>query len=183
MSISRFTILCFIFLLKLNVLFAQEVVAVNADITVHRLDAAEYKTLKGLLSKYGAAPLKDTIIIKYDFNNDNCWDSLEKRSGVFIHTIIGAHRNEINALILGRPGISVFQLKEKGKEFSKFKKWNADITTDRNNGIGEILFKKNTKCGSSAIVLPGGIFLLVSSDEHFNALKIGQQQIAGLLKP
>lgn len=182
MSFHKYLLLYIAIFLCNYILSAQDNISNNSNISIHRLSTADYNALAGFLSKYTGSILKDTIYIKYDFDNDPCWDSLEKRSSVFIHTIIGAYRNEIKEALVQRPGISIFQFKEKGKSRSKFKKWNTDIITDRNNDISDLLFKRNATCGSSAIVLPGAIFLLIPGDAHFSALKIDQQQIISLLK-
>lgn len=180
MPIKRIVIGFFFLHLFLCNVHAQDTEQFSANATVHKLNTEQYIQLKTIIAKYSNKLLQDTIIIKYDFNNDHCKDSLNKHSGVFIHTIIGSYNSGVEEVQKNRPGISVFLLREKGKGFIKYILWNKNILTDRNNEIYHLLFKRPQTCGSSAIILPGGIYILVSPDEHFVALQITNEHIAKL---
>ena len=68
-----------------------------------------------------------------------------------------------------RPGITVFHFKENGTNYNKIVKWNSAIQTD-NGLLKNLLFRERAICGSSAVVLPSGKYVILKSDSHFNAL-------------
>ena len=51
--------------------------------------------LRQLLTKQNASNLKDTIIIKYDYNNEGCWDLLDQKDDNYIQGFVTRHKERI----------------------------------------------------------------------------------------
>ncbi|QPH39106.1 hypothetical protein [Pedobacter endophyticus] len=120
--------------------------------------------------------LRDTIIIKYDFNNDACWNDLRNQNNAFLNDVRWAFQKNIIDKAAKRPKASIYQYKEIGKNFSQIKSSGLEIETD-SGFLRRLLFKEPITCGTSAIVLPDGKFLLIKSDPQFSALLLNAKDI------
>ncbi|MBB6239721.1 hypothetical protein HDC90_004380 [Pedobacter sp. AK013] len=120
--------------------------------------------------------LKDTIIIKYDFNKDVCWKDLSYQNAEFLNNVRWAFQKNILEKAEARPKVAIYQYREEGKSFSPVKSKGLEIETD-SGFLRKLLFKEVTSCGTSAIILPNGKFLLVKSDPQFSALILNAQDI------
>lgn len=120
--------------------------------------------------------LKDTIIIKYDFNKDDCWKDLSYQNAEFLNNVRWAFQKNILEKAEARPKVAIYQYREEGKSFSPIKSKGLEIETD-SGFLKKLLFKEATSCGTSAIILPNGKFLLVKSDPQFSALILNAKDI------
>jgi hypothetical protein len=120
--------------------------------------------------------LKDTIIIKYDFNKDDCWKDLSYQNAEFLNNVRWAFQKNILEKAEARPKVAIYQYREDGKSFSPIKSKGLEIETD-SGFLRKLLFKEATSCGTSAIILPNGKFLLVKSDPQFSALILNAKDI------
>ena len=150
--------------------------------SVHELTATEFAHLKQVLTTYSKLPLQDTIIIKYDYNNESCWDRLDEMNDAYVMRVVDAAKTRMKKAIAARPQTSFFEFREKGLQINKLKYWNDMILVDEGDQLREILFKKKRQCGNSAIVLPDRKYILVSGDAHFMSLEYSREMIAKLLK-
>lgn len=144
------------------------------------LTPGDLESLKQYLSATSPQSLSDTIIIKFDFNRERCWDNLDKESDEYINRVLAGYQSRIKEAA-ARPGVTIYQFREPGKAISKYKLWNQDILTD----IGYLrqnLFKERTVCGSSVIVAPSGKYLLIKSDSHFDAIRLTGPELAAVWK-
>ncbi|MBO9673643.1 MAG: hypothetical protein J7577_09365 [Sphingobacteriaceae bacterium] len=120
--------------------------------------------------------LKDTIIIKYDFNRDDCWKELSYQNAEFLNNVRWTFQKNILEKAEARPNVAIYQYREEGKSFSPIKSKGLEIETD-SGFLRKLLFKEITSCGTSAIILPNGKFLLVKSDPQFSALILNAKDI------
>lgn len=140
------------------------------------LTDAQLDSLHSYLKENERVKLKDTIIIKYDFNNDACWNDLKNQNTAFLNDVRWAFQKNIIDKAAKRPKTSIYQYKEIGKNFSQVKSSGLEIETD-SGFLKRLLFKEPTTCGTSAIVLPNGKFLLIKSDPQFSALLLNAKDI------
>lgn len=134
------------------------------------LDSSKYANVFSFLSRYNKLEVGDTIIIKYDFNKESCWNALDLKDDEYIFQIIKQKRNYITVYSTNRLKLIVFQLHEKGKKFNKVISRDLDIKEDSSNYLFKTLIKRRTKCGSSIIILPDGRYFVNTSDPHFELL-------------
>lgn len=137
--------------------------------------------VKSFCQQHSSAPVNDTIIIKYDFNHENCWNTLDMMEESRIRNVIDNYNTSIANAEKNRPGISVFQFREIGNGFNKCKKWNTEISVDSTGLLGNILFSQKVVCGSSAIILPDKKFIIIRSDSHLEALRYTSEMIKVIL--
>lgn len=135
------------------------------------LDTKQLNSLKLFLENTSGIKAKDTMVIKYDFNGDPCWNALDKKDKSYIQRVISGYQSRIKEKANQRPGISIFQFREAGQAQSAFKTESVDIMID-NGYLRSLLFKQRITCGSSAIILPGGQFIVTKYDPHFDAINL-----------
>lgn len=146
-----------------------------------RLKSIQLDSLKTYLQQSNDVVLKDTIIIKYEFNHGDCWNPVISYTLPKVDTMIKDHNNYINSVSKARLNVAIFQYREKGIGFGPFKSRNAEIKID-SGFLKKLLFKDPASCGTSAIVLPDGRYLLYKSDSHFRAVSFNKQEIEEALK-
>ena len=140
------------------------------------LTEAQIDSLHTFLKQNERLALKDTIIIKYDFNKDGCWKDLSYQNAEFLNNVRWAFQKNIQEKAEARPKVAIYQYREEGKSFSPVKSKGLEIETDP-GFLKKLLFNEATTCGTSAIVLPNGKFLLVKSDPQFSALLLNAKDI------
>ncbi len=141
------------------------------------LDEATDITLRQLLSSHTTFPLKDTLIIKYDYNNESCWNILDQADDAHIMAFVTRHKERMQVLQTSRPDVSVFNFREPGNSLNKIKKWDNSIIIDSSRQLMNLLFKERSTCGNSIIVLPDKTFVFLRSDSHSEALELTQDQL------
>ena len=146
------------------------------------LNDSIYTSVKQFLQSYSNTTLHDTILIKYDFNHESCWDMLDTRDKENIKRVIDSYNSTIQKVIDERSAVSVFQFRQPGNNINNYKKWNAKIIIDSSGLLGNILFYDKVMCGSSAIILPDKRFLITRSDSHFESLRYSKEMIEAILK-
>ncbi|MBT2564882.1 hypothetical protein J7E50_24675 [Pedobacter sp. ISL-68] len=140
------------------------------------LTDAQMDSLYTFLKQNERLTLKDTIIIKYDFNKDDCWKDLNYQNAEFLNNVRWAFQKNILEKAEARPKVAIYQYREDGKSFSPIKSKGLEIETD-SGFLRKLLFKEVTSCGTSAIIIPNGKFLLVKSDPQFSALILNAKDI------
>lgn len=140
------------------------------------LTEAQIDSLHTFLKQNERLALKDTIIIKYDFNKDDCWKDLSYQNAEFLNNVRWTFQKSIQEKAEARPKVAIYQYREEGKSFSPVKSKGLEIETDP-GFLKKLLFNEATTCGTSAIVLPNGKFLLVKSDPQFSALILNAKEI------
>lgn len=144
-----------------------------------KLSDSTFNILKDFLRNY--SKLKDTLIIKYDYNYESCWSLLDQSNDAKIMSIVNSNKEQLNEAVKVRENISVFNFREPGKSFNKIKEWNSLIIVDSSKQLYNLIFSERNTCGNSIVVLPDKRFVFIRSDSHFEALDLNQKQIAQLL--
>lgn len=142
---------------------------------------SSYSQLKRVLSSYSNIQLKDTIIIKYDFNNETCWDRLDEETKKHIEMFIPRSQARIQQKMMARPYLTVLRFREPGNNLNKIVKWDSSILIDDKKELFNLLVKESSICGSSIIIMPDKRFLFIRSDSHFEALEMNKRQIEDIL--
>lgn len=133
------------------------------------LTQQEFQDLKTyLLSKN--VVVKDTIIIKYDFNRESCWNNLDDQDDSYIKRVMTNFQNHILDFNKKHSGAIAINFREPGKNLNKLKLWDKTIITDDNLFLKGLIFKKKKMCGNSAIIMNDGSYVIRYSDPHFNLL-------------
>jgi hypothetical protein len=145
------------------------------------LSDSSFISLKQFLIKTTNSQLNDTIIIKYDYNNETCWDMLDQKDEDYVKPFIPAHHERIRNILAVRKNVSIFEFREPGQNLNKIKKWDYLIKIDSTLFLFNLLFKERCTCGSSIIVMPDRNFVFVRSDSHSEAVDYTNKQIATLL--
>ncbi|WP_412467741.1 hypothetical protein [Pedobacter sp. KLB.chiD] len=145
------------------------------------LSDTQIDSLHTFLKQNERLTLKDTVIIKYDFNNDPCWNALSYQNAEFLNNVRWAFQKNIQEKAEARPKVAIYQYREEGESFSPIKSKGLEIETD-SGFLRKLLFKEATSCGTSAIILPNGKFLLVKSDPQFSALILNAKDIETKLR-
>lgn len=183
MGIGKQSVLFFIILYMLGCTPAKKLYRSNDKnkISSEKLSDSTFANLKQYLTSIAKTQLKDTIIIKYDYNNETCWDELDKRSDDYVIPFITANQERVKSLLTLRNNVSIFAFREPGVNFNKIKKWDKSIIIDSDRYLFNMLFKERSTCGNSIIVLPDGRYVVIRSDSHSEAMEYSQGKIIELL--
>jgi hypothetical protein len=146
-----------------------------------QLSESNFTSLKQYLTFTTNSKLKDTIIIKYDYNNETCWNVLDQSEDDYIISIVTRHKARVQQILAQRQNISVFDFREPGNNLNKIIKWDSSIIIDSSKQLFNLIFKERCICGSSIIVMPDRRFVFIRSDSHSEALDLTQNQIEELL--
>ena len=136
-----------------------------------QLSSEEFAQLKDFLL-HKNIPIKDTIIIKYEFNGDDCWHLLNQKSKNYIHKVRDGMQKHISNFNLSHSDAIAIRVKESGKNFSDYILDDPTILTDDDKLLRRLLFKKTESCGTTAVILDDASFALKESDSHFSVLNI-----------
>ncbi len=148
---------------------------------VRQLNPSEFDLLKNELKKYSFGQIQDTIIIKYEYDRESCWNNLDQQNDEYIKTVISERQNFVLEQVSKRKNLSFFHFKEPGKNFNKIISWDNRVLTDTAGVLKNLYFPKSNFCGNSAIILPDGKMIFIKSDAHFDALKWNQDKIRKVL--
>ena len=146
-----------------------------------KLSDSTYQSLKQFLTASTKSKVNDTIIIKYDYNNEVCWEILDLKDDDYIMGFVITHQERVRKALAARENISIFDFREPGKNVNKIKKLDTSIKIDSTKFLFNLLFKKRCVCGSSIIVMPDKNYVFLRSDSHSDALDYSKEQINELL--
>jgi len=144
---------------------------------VGQLTDSTFTALRKYLTNSTNAPLKDTIIIKYDYNHETCWNLLDQSEDDHIMSLVREDHDKVRQVVASRRHVSVFNFREPGNSLNKFKKWNNLIIVDNSKTLLNLLFKERCTCGNSIILLPDKRYVFLRSDSHSEALNLTQKLI------
>ncbi|MCH3884154.1 hypothetical protein [Tenacibaculum aquimarinum] len=145
------------------------------------LNDSTYIAVKDFLAKKATQKIKDTIIIEYSYNNENCWNLLDEKRQEYIKSFILKHNLNTQLLSSTRPTISYFSYKEPGENFNKIKKWDKTIKLDSTKTLLNLLFKERAICGTSAMILPDQKVITILSDSHHEILNLNKTEVSKIL--
>lgn len=116
--------------------------------------------------------VNDTIFIKYDFNHEKCWDQLDTKNKEYINKIIQNFQLHISDFNKNFETAVAYNFREPGKSINKLKLWDNTIILDDQEVLKNLIFKNNVSCGSSAVILGDGSYLIYEKDPHFELLNL-----------
>ncbi len=160
----------FLLLIVFNLACSHSTKFYNVEKGSKSLNEKEYLTLRNYLQKNVGYDLKDTLVIKYEFNNERCWDMLDYESDDYINGVILQQQSRIEKVSNSRKDLTILHYREPGKHFNKVVEWNRNIMIDTLKTLRTLLFHNNVICGCSAIIFPGGKYFILNSDPHFAML-------------
>ncbi|WP_131725382.1 hypothetical protein [Chryseobacterium sp. Leaf180] len=131
----------------------------------------EYTQFKNfLLSKN--LQVKDTVFIKYDFDKETCWNGLDSEGKKYINIIVKQFQEHVSNFNSLYPTAVAYNFRQPGKNFNKLKLWDETIIVDDTELLKKLIFKNKATCGTSAIILGDGSYLLYEYDPHFELLSL-----------
>jgi hypothetical protein len=165
-------IFLFFILFCLNFIPLETVAQIKSDdLKDFQLTKEEYSEFKNfLLSKN--LKVKDTIFIKYDFNNEKCWDQLDLQGKKHINKIVSNFKAHISYFNTRFETAVAYNFREPGKRFNKLKLWDETIIIDSDKILKKLIFKDKVECGTSAVILADGSYLIYEKDPHFELLSL-----------
>jgi hypothetical protein len=146
-----------------------------------KLGDSAYAALNQYLTTALNSKPKDSIIIKYDYNNDTCWNILDKKSAKHIKDFVRRRKERVQQVLATRHNVSVFNFREPGNNLNKIKKWDNSILIDSSKQLYNLIFIERCTCGNSIIVMPDKRFVFMRSDPHLEVLNLTQKQIEKIL--
>lgn len=147
-----------------------------------KLDDQTYQNLLNLLEQFDGNKPKDTIIIKYDYENRSCWSALDMQNQDYILKIVKNSQARIKKQVDKRPNISVYRFAELGNRFNNIILLDKTILKDSNNSILNLIFTDESSCGNSIIIIPGQKYIYKKTDPHFELLEISKKRIIDILE-
>jgi len=146
-----------------------------------KLSDSTFMALKHFLTTNTSAILKDTIIIKYDYNNENCWSILDQSEDSYIMGFVTRKKERVTKVLAKRQNISVFGFREPGNNLNKIIKWDNSILIDNSKQLYNLLFREQCTCGNSILVMPDNKFVFIRSDSHSEILELTSKKIEEML--
>lgn len=135
------------------------------------LSKADYQKFKDYLVAKNL-PIKDTIFIKYDFNGERCWEMLDNMSNEHVENVLYNFQEHIKQFNILFPSALAVNFREPGKRINKLKLWDDTIVIDDQLILKQLFFKNRALCGTSAVVLGDGSYLIYKGDPHFELLQL-----------
>lgn len=146
------------------------------------LPDSSFAALKQFLTSTTNTILKDTIIIKYDYNNETCWNSLDQHGKKYIMRFVDANKKRMEQVLAKRENISLFTFREAGNNLNKLKKWDPSIRIDSTKQLFNLLFSERCTCGSSILIMPDKKFVFLRSDAHSEIFDLPPWEIVAILR-
>lgn len=138
---------------------------------VFKLSTAEMTQLHAYLQSYDV-PIRDTIFIKYDYNNETCWETLDRFDDLHIQKIVERFQDQVKDFNDRHPQAIAVNFREPGNRINKLKKMDATIKIDKNKVLKKLAFNRKETCGNSAVFLKDGSYLINYGDPHFELLHV-----------
>jgi len=154
----------------------------KGKVTIGKLPEEAVAIIKQHLFNITKQELKDTILIKYEYNNETCWsisDMIYKDS--VIESMIKSRITYHQTQLLKRHQVSYYHFRQPGNSFNKLVGKDKNILIDKDLVLNKLLFSEITTCGSSIIIMPDGYFILTKSDSHQQFLSYSSATINKML--
>ncbi len=131
------------------------------------LSDSVFNSVKRLLTEMTGKDVQDTIIIKYDYDKETCWNNLDQRNDEQIKAVLNHRNNWVRQVLKSRPNISFFHFREPGEQLNKVIRWDSTVYIDSSKQLFHWLFNQRSICGNSIIIMPDKRFVFLRSDPHF----------------
>ena len=131
---------------------------------------AKADSIRHYLAQISGEQIQDTVFIKYEFDNETCWNVLDGQSDQYISNVIESRNAYVSRYQNDHPNVTILSIKEVGKNFNKLVMRNPKITVDQGGFLRQYIFLNNAKCGTSMKLFPNGRYECYLSDAHFGIL-------------
>ena len=145
------------------------------------LSETSFTELHRFLNLVKSHSITDTLIIKYDYNHETCWNILDQGDDERIKSMITSGKQWMEKLATARQNVSFFHFRELGNDLNKIIKWDDSIIIDSSKLLLNLLFKQRSTCGTSIMVMPDKRLIYVRSDSHFEVFDLKQKDIEAIL--
>ncbi|RYY45942.1 MAG: hypothetical protein EOO06_15540 [Chitinophagaceae bacterium] len=140
-----------------------------------QLSKAQYDSVKKLLGSYSYLPLKDTIVIKYQYAADNAAGSFSENDELIQQNIVSELRLLHNVQV-HRKNVSLLNMLEPGIWGDSLKLYNNTAMTDADGSLHRLLFNQNPGF-NSVILFPNKNFICIGSSDGWAALKMSAPEL------
>lgn len=148
-----------------------------------QLSDSVYLALKNYLLATTHRQPRDTIIIKYEFNGETCWDRSDMTYADSFFINAGPRIEQYNLwLDQKRTGASIWRFREPGNEINKNIKWNKTIIIDSSKTLFKLFFSRREICGSSILVTPDRRYVFFKRDSHEFIRELTPAHVKGFLE-
>lgn len=128
-----------------------------------------YNDLRRFLGQTSKRSLKDSLFIKYYFNNDTGCENSNKFNEKFIISYIKHRQSAYKREESARPNITILNYREPGEKVDKEIIMDQSINIDSSNYLKNLFLKSIKTCGSSIIVMPDNRFVVFQYDPLLRA--------------
>lgn len=130
------------------------------------LDSNTVESLRVLIQKSSSKISYDTLLIRYDFNNEKCWTYWETQPDEHLLEYL-SHRYLVDDSIgRVRKRLGYFRYREPGNGVPKFVSLNSNVRIDSTYWLQKNIIQKQGKCGTSVMIFPDHRFLRIYDDPH-----------------
>ena len=161
--------LTFLFLTNCSVKYKNNYISKNS-VTQGTLTDSVYSQLTNILYESSGNIAKDTIIINYNYNYQDCWRYLDLQNDNYINNVIFSRTTRIRTKLHYSKNTSVYRFKQIGNNFNKVILRDSSILTDKKSELYDLLFNHEIKCGNSILIYPDKKFIYLKNDSHFKLL-------------
>jgi hypothetical protein len=144
-----------------------------------QLPAAQYEALRSLLQGYSILPLKDTLIIKYEYDMQQTGIPVVENDDIIQQNITTELRMLHNAM-LKRKNITLLSMIEPGNRADSMKIYNNMVNVDLAKSVYRLLLN-DLNAVNSVIILPSGKYICFNSADGWAALRVSGGEIQQLL--
>lgn len=147
----------------------------DKNIKYGKLNPKDYEDFKTYLKSKNIA-LKDTILIKYDFNSKDCWSKLDESDPSYFRSVMKGKQKEIKNFNANHQNAISVSFREPGNQLNFVIKWDKTILIDDNLFLKNMFFTDNSRCGTSLVIFDDATYALYFGDSHFEMLRFVENQ-------
>ncbi|MBC7937482.1 MAG: hypothetical protein H7Y86_19215, partial [Rhizobacter sp.] len=130
----------------------------QANITTGRLTTAEYDSVRTLLKQYSTIDLKDTIILKYQYDVVPAGNQPNTLDVEIIQQMVTGELRKLHSAMAKRKNISLFNLTAPGTAADSLLMYNNLAMIDTSGILQRLLLTRKSST-SSVILMPGRQFI------------------------
>jgi hypothetical protein len=153
----------------------------NNKVNVGKLSDSTYTEIRRFLLNHTDQALRDTILVKYDFNNDRCWNRLDQRDDNHIKRSVDFRNDRIKKILESRKDITILTFREPGDNVNKVISKNESIKVVRSKLLLDMFFEKRYECGSSIAIMPDKRFVVFYGDSHSQILDLTKSKFQDII--
>ncbi|MFW0717273.1 hypothetical protein [Pedobacter sp. N23S346] len=128
-------------------------------------------SIRNYLAQISNEKIQDTIIVKYEFNKETCWNVLDEQSDQYIARVIQSANDYTERYQNIHTNVTILRIRESGNNFNKLVFRNPKVIVD-GGYLRQNVFVKRATCGTSMKLYPDGRYEFILSDSHFKILEL-----------